>query len=93
MLVPREHLPNAINLNTAMVQAASVAGPAIGGLVIAMGHVGWAYAFNSASFLVVVVALLMMRDVPATDRSTVHARIRCRWRPRAMACGSCSAPR
>jgi MFS family permease len=74
MLVPREHLPNAINLNTAMAQAASVAGPAIGGLVIAMGHVGWAYAFNSASFLVVVVALLMMRDVPATDRSTVHAR-------------------
>ena len=34
-LVPREHLPNAITLNTIMVQVASVAGPALGGLVIA----------------------------------------------------------
>jgi MFS family permease len=74
MLVPRRDLPNAINLNTAMVQGASVAGPAIGGLVIAFGGVGWAYAVNAASYLFVVVALLMMRDVPATDRSTPHAR-------------------
>ena len=48
MLVPREHLPNAISLNTVMMQAASVAGPAIGGLIIAIGNVGWAYAVNSA---------------------------------------------
>jgi MFS family permease len=74
MLVPREHLPNAINLNTAMVQGASVAGPAIGGLIIALGGVGWAYAVNAASFLFVIVALVMMRGVPATDRSTHHAR-------------------
>ena len=74
MLVPREHLPNAINLNTAMVQSASVLGPAIGGLIIAHASIGWAYAFNALSFLFVVVALLAMRDVPATDRSTPHAR-------------------
>ena len=29
MLVPREHLPNAISLNTIMFQTASVAGPAV----------------------------------------------------------------
>jgi MFS family permease len=74
MLVPRAHLANAINLNTAMVQGASVAGPAIGGAVIAFGSVGWAYAVNAASFLFVILALLLMRDVPATDRSTHHAR-------------------
>ena len=74
MLVPREHLPNAINLNTAMVQVASVAGPASAGVLIARANVGWAYAVNAASFLFVVAALLMMRDVPATDRSTPHAR-------------------
>ena len=34
-LVPREHLPNAISLNTIMFQIASVAGPALGGLLIA----------------------------------------------------------
>ena len=51
-LVPREHLPNAITLNTIMVQIASVAGPALGGVVIATGGVAWVYALNAASFLV-----------------------------------------
>jgi MFS family permease len=74
MLVPRDELPNAINLNTVMVQAASVIGPAFAGPIIAIGGVGWAYVFNALSFLTVVAALLMMRDVPATDRTAKHAR-------------------
>jgi MFS family permease len=60
-LVPLEHLPNAISLNTSMVQIASVAGPAIGGAVIAATGVGWAYAINAVSYLFVIAALLMMR--------------------------------
>jgi MFS family permease len=60
-LVPREHLPNAIGLNTVMVQIASVAGPALGGAVIATAGVGWAYALNAATYLMVITALLMMR--------------------------------
>jgi len=63
-LVPREHLPNAISLNTIMFQIASVAGPSMAGVVIAALGIGWAYAFNAASFLAVLAALLMMRDVP-----------------------------
>jgi MFS family permease len=74
MLVPREDLPNAINLNTSMVQFASVAGPALGGLIIAHASIGWAYAVNAASFLFVVIALMRMRDVPARDRSDARAR-------------------
>lgn len=69
MLVPREHLPNAINLNSAMMQTASVAGPALGGLLIAQASVGAAYAFNAVTYLFVIVALVMMRDVPATART------------------------
>lgn len=64
-LVPREHLPNAISLNTIMFQIASVIGPSLAGVVIALAGVGWAYVFNTASFIVVIVALLLMRDVPA----------------------------
>jgi MFS family permease len=64
-LVPREHLPNAISLNAIMVQVASVTGPAIGGLVIATLGVGWVYAVNAITFVCVIVALLVMRDVPA----------------------------
>jgi MFS family permease len=74
MLVPREHLPNALSLNTVMSQVASVVGPAIGGIIIATGHLGWTYALNAVSFLSVIAALLMMRDVPKTDRSSHHAR-------------------
>ena len=74
MLVPREHLPSAINLNTAMVQVASVAGPAVGGLLIGHGQVGWTYVVNAVSFLFVIAALLMMRDVPQLDRGAHDAR-------------------
>ena len=74
MLVPREHLPNAISLNTVIVQAASVTGPALGGAIIAIGNVGWAYAINAVSFLFVVGSLLMMRDVPGTDRTHAASR-------------------
>jgi len=64
-LVPREHLPNAISLNTIMFQASSVLGPSLGGITIAAAGVGWAYLANAISFSCVIVALLMMRDVPA----------------------------
>lgn len=63
-LVPREHLPNAITLNTIMFQTASVVGPSLGGIVIASSGVGWVYVANAVSFGFVVVALLMMRGVP-----------------------------
>jgi len=64
-LVPRRHLSNAITLNTIMFQVASVAGPALGGLVIAAWGVAWVYALNAVSFVFVIAALLLMRDVPA----------------------------
>ena len=67
-LVPREHLPNAITLNSIMLQTASVAGPAIGGLVLAAGGVGWVYAINALSFLFVIGALLIM-DPPRSDET------------------------
>ena len=68
-LVPREHLPNAISLNTIMFQTASVAGPSLGGLLIAMGGVAAAYVVNALSFGFVIVALLMMRNMPARQLS------------------------
>src|SRR4051794_20434085 len=62
-LVPREHLANALTLNTIMFQVAAVIGPALGGIVIGQLGVTWAYAFNAVSFLVVIAALLMMKGV------------------------------
>jgi MFS family permease len=68
-LVPREHLQNAITLNSMMVQAASVLGPMVGGLIIAFAGVSWVYAFDAASFVVLVGTLLLMRDVPERPRA------------------------
>ncbi len=73
-LVPREHLPNAISLNTIMFQTASVVGPSVGGVLIASTSVGWVYVANAVSFVFVIVALLMMRDVPARAPSAGGSR-------------------
>ena len=78
-LVPREHLPNAISLNTIMFQTASVAGPSLGGLMIAASGVGWVYVANAVSFGFVIVALLMMRDVPAHPATESGSRDEVSW--------------
>lgn len=73
-LVPREDLANAIGLASTMFQIASVAGPALAGLVLATLGVGWAYALNALSFVVVIGALIDMRDLPVVphhERSEV----------------------
>jgi MFS family permease len=72
-LVPREHLPNAISLNTIMMQTALVAGPGIGGFVIGAAGLAWVYLLNAISFGCVIAALLMMRGVsgrPETETAT-----------------------
>jgi MFS family permease len=73
-LVPREHLPNAISLNTIMFQTASVVGPSLGGIVIAMSGVAWVYLANAISFSAVVAALLMMRNLPERQPKETGAR-------------------
>ena len=60
--------------DSSFFQVASVVGPSLAGLVIATLGVGWVYAFNAASFVAVIVALLMMRGVvepAAHERSQV----------------------
>jgi MFS family permease len=76
-LVPREHLQNAISLNGTMVQAASVLGPMVGGLIIALAGVAWVYAVDAGSFVVLIAMLLAMKDVPVrpeADRSELSVR-------------------
>jgi transmembrane secretion effector len=49
-LIPVELLSSAVALNQVMWNAAMVAGPAVGGLIIARAGVEWAYAVDVASF-------------------------------------------
>jgi MFS family permease len=59
-LVPREHLTNAISLNTLLRQIASITGPALAGLVLGLFNAGIVYAINAVSFVAVIVELLLM---------------------------------
>jgi MFS family permease len=65
-LVPREHLPNAIGLNSILFQTASVIGPALAGVALATTGVASVYALNALSFLATIAAVLLMRDLPPT---------------------------
>jgi MFS family permease len=57
----RADLPNAIALNSFMVNAARVVGPAIAGLVLAVASEAVCFALNALSFVAVIVAISRMR--------------------------------
>lgn len=63
-LVPRAHLPNALSWNITALEVATIAGPAIGGLIIARAGLAWAYGLDAVSFLAVIISLLLMRARP-----------------------------
>jgi MFS family permease len=74
MLVPREHLPNAISLNAILFQVAAVGGPALGGILIGAANVGWAYALNAVSYVFVLLALVLIRGVETRARNPAGGR-------------------
>ena len=59
-LVPREHLLNAVTLNSAQFNAARAFGPAVGGLVLATLGASWSFFINAMTFVAMVVALLFV---------------------------------
>lgn len=60
-MVSRADLMNAIALNSTMVNAARIVGPASAGLLVARYGEGMCFFINALSFLAVIVALLMMK--------------------------------
>jgi len=62
-MVGRDDLPNAVSLNTVVMNASRVVGPAVGGLVITVVGLGACFFINAASYIAVVVGLSMMRSV------------------------------
>lgn len=60
----KEHLGNAIGLNSSMFNLARLAGPAIAGFVIAGYGAGACYLLDGLSYLAVIIALLNMRLAP-----------------------------
>lgn len=64
MVDNKEHLPNAIALNSSMVHSARLIGPALSGLVLE--HLGASICFllNALSFVAVLASLMFMKLAP-----------------------------
>jgi MFS family permease len=71
-------LPNAIALNSTMVNASRIIGPSIGGLIIAAVGEGWCFMIDAISYVAVIASLLLMRvqRKPARPRGAMLDELR-----------------
>ncbi len=60
-MVGPDDVTNAVTLNSVVVNAARVIGPAIAGVIIATLGVGECFVFNAVSYVAVVVAMFLVR--------------------------------
>jgi MFS family permease len=63
-LVPREMYPSAFSLNSIASNTGSILGPALSGLVISTLGLYWTYLINALSFVVILLALVMIGKIP-----------------------------
>jgi len=61
MVDNKEDLPNAIALNSSMVNLARLIGPALSGIVLESLGAGTCFLINALSFVAVIISLLFMR--------------------------------
>jgi MFS family permease len=64
MVEDRRDLPNAIALNSSMVNGTRIIGPSIGGVLIAAFGEGWCFAIDAISYVAVIVSIIAMRVQP-----------------------------
>src|SRR5262249_47134172 len=65
----REDLPNAIALNSFLVNGGRLVGPALAGALIAAFGEAWCFTIDAASYLAVIASLLLMRLPPAAAKA------------------------
>jgi MFS family permease len=81
MVENREDLPNAIALNSSLVNAARLVGPSVAGLLIAAVGEGYCFLLDGFSYIAVIASLLAMSLVPWTPRphASVLSEVRQGW--------------
>jgi MFS family permease len=74
MLVEKEHVPNAIALNSIQFNLARVIGPLLAGATLAAWGMVACFGLNGLSFLAVIFAILSMhtRHTPVTSQTRLH---------------------
>ena len=71
-LVGKDHLPNAIALNSIQFNLARVIGPIVAGAALAVFGMVACFGLNGVSFLFVIAAILALRDVHVPPAATVR---------------------
>ena len=71
MVEDREDLPNAIALNSSMINASRIIGPSIGGILIATVGEGWCFGVDAISYVAVIISLLLMTLTPAKKAGVI----------------------
>ena len=61
MVNSRDDLPNAIALNSVLMNSGRLIGPSIAGLLLVFISEGWCFLINSASFIAIIASTIMMR--------------------------------
>jgi len=74
MIEDKNDLPNAIALNSTMVNGSRIIGPSIGGIVIAAVGEGWCFMIDAISYLAVIASLLAMQ-VEKKPKREVEGRV------------------
>jgi MFS family permease len=72
LLDRREDLPNAIALNSMLMNGTRLVGPSIGGFLIAAFSETVCFAANAVSYLAVLIALYAVRIAPRPARARTH---------------------
>lgn len=60
-LVHKDHLTNAMSLNSIMWRTAMIVGPTLAGIIIGQFGVAFVYFINAISFIAVIIALVLMK--------------------------------
>jgi len=72
MVEDRRDLPNAIALNSSMVNGTRIIGPSIGGLLIAAFGEGWCFAIDAISYVAVIASIVAMRVRPRAHQEAAE---------------------
>jgi len=78
-LVPTPRLQEAVALNAAGINVARLAGPVLGGIVLAFAGAAWCFAVNAASFLALVAALVVAPHVGQGSKVPIRLRTAVRY--------------
>jgi len=82
MIEDRADLPNAIALNSSMMNGARLVGPSIAGAIIAVAGEGYCFLIDGISYIAVIASLMLMVTKPGEEKihENLFSGLKAGWR-------------